>query len=199
MINTNVIIRIFYSDLKESFYENDPESYQWDDTSEAILEALDEAGYKELDTVNEEDMAVLFPIDKHAETPKTIREGVDAVLQKHSLPVPDEMEIIILSSDNVSEWAEYLVPDVGEDIIEAIVTNSSDYLTDPDGIERVAKEEFIGRFDDEDDFAAYLAADDPKIQELDEDIRDALDLARYYRDTIRFDTWHEDDLWFWNR
>ena len=91
------------------------------------------------------------------------------------------------------------MPDVGEDIIEAIVTNSSDYLTDPDGIERVAKEEFIGRFDDEDDFAAYLAADDPKIQELDEDIRDALDLARYYRDTIRFDTWHEDDLWFWNR
>ncbi len=199
MINTNALIKLSYGEMIRNFYENDPERYQLEETFEAILDVLTEAEYQGLDALEDEDFALLYPIDRHEETEETIKAEIESLLEKNSLPVPDAMEIIILDDDNVSDWVEYLVPDADADVVQAIVENDSYYLQNPDRIEEVTKDDFIGRFRSEREFAEFLASDDPKIQALDEDIFDALDLAKYYSDTIQYETWHDGDLWFWNR
>ena len=199
MVNTNALIKLYYGETIRNFYENDPERYQLDETFEAILDVLTEARYQGLDALEDEDFALLYPIDRHEETEESIKAEVESLLEKNSLPVPDMMEIIILDDDNVSDWVEYLVPDADADVVQAIVENDSYYLQNPDRIEEVTKDDFIGRFRSEREFAEFLASDDPKIQSLDEDIFDALDLVKYYSDTIQYETWHDDDLWFWNR
>ena len=199
MVNTNALIKLYYGKLIEDFYGNDPERYSWDDTCEGILVTLEAAGYESLAAIGEEDFALIYPIDKREETEETIKAGIEGLLEKNSLPVPDSMEIIILSSYNVSEWAEYIAPDTDEDIVTAIVSNDGYYLQNPDRIEEAARDDFIGRFRSEKEFAEFLASDDPKIQALDGDIFDALDLVKYYSDTIQYETWHDGDLWFWNR
>ena len=199
MANTNALIKLYYGEMIRNFYENDPERYQLDETFEAILDVLTEAEYQGLDALEDEDFALLYPIDRHEETEETIKAGIESLLQKNSLPVPDSIEIIILDDDNVSDWVEYLVPDADADVVQAIVENDSYYLQNPDRIEEVTKDDFIGRFRSEREFAEFLASDDPKIQALDEDIFDALDLVKYYSDTIQYETWHDGELWFWNR
>ena len=199
MINTNALIKLYYGEMIRNFYENDPERYQLDETFEAILDVLTEAEYQGFDALEDEDFALLYPIDRHEETEQTIKAGIESLLEKNSLPVPDAMEIIILGGDNVSDWVEYLVPDADADVVQAIVENDSYYLQNPDRIEEVTKDDFIGRFRSEREFAEFLASDDPKIRELDEDIFDALDLVKYYSDTIQYETWHDGELWFWNR
>ena len=199
MVNTNALIKLYYGEMIRNFYENDPERYQLDETFEAILDTLTEAEYQGLDALEDEDFALLYPIDRHEETEESIKAGIESLLEKNSLPVPNSMEIIILDDDNVSEWVEYIVPDADADVVQAIVENDSYYLQNPDRIEEVTKDDFIGRFRSEREFAEFLASDDPKIQSLDEDIFDALDLEKYYSDTIQYEVWHDGDLWFWNR
>lgn len=199
MVNTNALIKLYYNEMIRNFYENDPERYQLEETFEAILDVLTEAEYQGLDALEDEDFALLYPIDRHEENTESIKAGIESLLEKNSLPIPDSMEIIILDDDNVSEWVEYLVPDADADVVQAIVANDSYYLQNPDRIEEVTKDDFIGRFRSEKEFAEFLASDDPKIQALDEDIFDALDLVKYYSDTIQYETWHDGELWFWNR
>lgn len=172
----------------------------WNDTEDSIISALSEAEYSTLDETGDADIALLYPIDSSKEDATTIEEGINSLLLENSLPIPNGIEIIILSSGNVEDWAGYIAPHTDEDVVRAIVEDdSSYYLNNPERIEDTANDTFIGRFGSEDDVAAMLAEGDPKIQALDEDIFDALDLVKYYSDTIQYETWRDDELWFWNR
>lgn len=120
------------------------------------------------------------------------------IIDENSLPFPEEHDVIILSPRNVHEWREYFCPDTEVDVIRAIVQNDAYYLAYPEEISDYASEAFIGRYTEE-EMAEHLAADDERLQGLDEDIRLALNLIDLYRDTMTYSMWHDGNLWFWNR
>ena len=160
------------NDLISEKYENAPENPS--DADFAITAIVDSDKVKE--TVNE----------------------LERLISAENITMPT-IETILVSADNVDAWKDYFGVQADDDVVEALINDSSEpFLTDPTAIDGYVNENYIGRFTEE-EMAEHLAETDPKINELDDDIRASLDLVKYYRDTMHYDMWHDGEIWFWNR
>ena len=132
--------------------------------------------------------------DKVKETVNELERLISAV----NITMPT-VETILVSADNVDDWKDYFGVRADDDVVEALINDSSEpFLEDPTAIDGYVNENYIGRFTEE-EMAEHLAESDPKINDLDDDIRSALDLVKYYHDTMKYDMWNEGEIWFWNR
>ena len=159
-------------DILSEKYENAPENPS--DADFAITAIVDSDKVKE--TVNE----------------------LERLISAENIAMPT-VETILVSADNVDDWKDYFGVQADDNVVEALINDSSEpFLTDPTAIDGYVNENYIGRFTEE-EMAEHLAETDPKINELDDDIRASLDLVKYYRDTMHYDMWHDGEIWFWNR
>lgn len=169
-----------------------------DEIRELIEEMINGQGWEEIYAAEEKDgdFAYLIPADTKTQECQILISDV----MKSEIDMPDSYSVTILRSDNTDDWAEYIVLDADADIVRAVVENEPMYyLRDLDAIERTIRESYIGHFDTEEDFAEYLAQDEPAFEGLDEKILNCMDLVQYFSDTINYSTWHSDDgHWFWN-
>ena len=183
MVNTNAIVIISINNEDKA------------DDARAILA---NNGYDELDNPHNNVLVFALPVPSKKAVDDVIAE-TSALLKENGIEGLDGIEALIMTADNVGEWKDYYDIDEDDDVVTAFVDNDSYYLLYPEKIADELSDAFIGRYDSEEEIAERLASNDERIQSLDEDIRDALDLVKYYSDTLRYDMWHSGNLWFRNR
>lgn len=89
MQSKNITIRLYYTALLDVFYDGDPDRYNWDETRSNIVAVLSEAGFREAESLRDDEIILSVTAGEEA----TIRTRIEAVLQRNSLPVPDGIAI----------------------------------------------------------------------------------------------------------
>lgn len=184
-MTTHALIRLHYNNIT-------------DKTKEMIEEMINDEGWEEIYAAEEKDGDFAYLIPADTKTPEC--QILISHVMNPEIDMPDSYSVTVLRADNTDDWAEYIVLDFDTDIVRAVVENEPVYyLNDLDAIERTTRENYIGHFDTEEDFAEYLAQNEPAFEGLDEKILNCMNLVQYFSDTINYSTWHSDDgHWFWN-
>lgn len=167
-----------------------------DDNYEKLDDILSEKYENAPDNPSDADFAITAIVDSD-KVKETVNE-LERLISAENITMPT-VETILVTADNVDAWRDYFGVQADDDVVEALINDSSEpFLTDPTAIDGYINENYIGRFTEE-EMAEHQAETDPKINDLDDDIRACLDLVKYYRDTMHYDMWHEGEIWFWNR
>lgn len=186
-MKTTFILKLYIADKEEAVKAEDA--------------LLDSRGYAEVElNPSDADVVVATLADEDSDGASLVDMAISDLAECGVDVEGIRVEVVKVGTGNAADWMEFygLGSGYDEDVVASAVGCISSFLANPEDIGGYIDDHYIGHLDRQ-ELAQRLAEGDPKVKDLDDDVRACLDLEKYYRDTITNCIWSDGrGHWFWS-